>query len=508
LLLASFVLVSLATRWLSLVVHVLDVDESAHIVGSWEMMRGGLLYTDFVDNKPPLLYVCYALAQRLFGRSLIGVHVFTAAIVVPLTAFAVSAFHRHGRRGMVAAAVFLAYGTAFLAHDMLASNAEILMLLPASWALVAASTTDRAGRLRAQFAAGALLGVAFLVKYQAVAWLPAVAFATAVPARPEWSVRRASSRVAMLCLAFALPLLATWAWFHARGGSSALLYWTLFNNLSYAASPIGWLEASGRVAGYLLPFLVVTGPLWWAAWRSRVLEPDDCRRTLVAGTALLSLGAATIGFRFFPHYFIQLYVPLALASAPWLEAQLWPTPTRAGRAVVAWSLFMLIGFGVANAMLYLGPRHVYQETRPVYRQAADRLRADRCIEGATLFVWGYAPSFYYYSGLPPASRFAVLAQGGLTAYVPGNRGGSGENAKSGSRIVPQRWNELLDDLERRRATYILDTSPAGIYGWNRFPMVDYPRLLDYVTQHYEAIDEVGRVVIFRRIGCGPGSQTP
>ena len=49
---ALFVLASLLTRWLSLVVEVLDVDETAHAVGSWVLLDGGRLYTDFVDNKP------------------------------------------------------------------------------------------------------------------------------------------------------------------------------------------------------------------------------------------------------------------------------------------------------------------------------------------------------------------------------------------------------------------------------------------------------------------------
>ncbi len=50
---AMFVAVSLLTRWLTLIVGVIDIDESAHIVGGWEIDRGRLLYRDFVDNKPP-----------------------------------------------------------------------------------------------------------------------------------------------------------------------------------------------------------------------------------------------------------------------------------------------------------------------------------------------------------------------------------------------------------------------------------------------------------------------
>ena len=42
-------------------------------MGSWVLLDGGRLYTDFVDNKPPLLYAYYALAQLLLGRGLFAV---------------------------------------------------------------------------------------------------------------------------------------------------------------------------------------------------------------------------------------------------------------------------------------------------------------------------------------------------------------------------------------------------------------------------------------------------
>ena len=117
---ALFVLVSLLTRWLSLVVEVLDMDEAAHAVGSWVLLDGGRLYTDFVDNKPPLLYGYYALAQLLLGRGLLPVHAVTAVVTVPLVALAASASFRHDRRGVAAGLLWLVYGASFLAHDMLA----------------------------------------------------------------------------------------------------------------------------------------------------------------------------------------------------------------------------------------------------------------------------------------------------------------------------------------------------------------------------------------------------
>ena len=123
--LPAFVAAAVLTRWLSLVVDVLDSDEAAHVVGSWVWMDGGRLYTDFIDNKPPLLYAYYALAQLLLGKGLFAVHLFTAVVTVPLTALAASAFFGRDRRGLAAAALSLVYGSSFLAHDMLAVNAEL-----------------------------------------------------------------------------------------------------------------------------------------------------------------------------------------------------------------------------------------------------------------------------------------------------------------------------------------------------------------------------------------------
>jgi hypothetical protein len=192
-----FVVLSLATRWLSLVIDVIDLDESAHIVGSWEMMRGRLLYAQFVDNKPPLLYEYYALAQVLSGRGLFAVHLLTVLVTVPLTAYAVSAFFGHRREGLVAGVVFLLYSAAFIGHDMLSANTEILMLLPATWA-VALLRDERDATIPWRVAgAGALIAVACLFRYQAATWALAFAAGIVIAGRTSESpvrLRRPSSR--------------------------------------------------------------------------------------------------------------------------------------------------------------------------------------------------------------------------------------------------------------------------------------------------------------------------
>ncbi len=504
-----WVVIAGITRWLAFFVPVLDIDETAHIVGSWELLRGGLLYTDFVDNKPPLVYAYYAAAQWLAGPTLIGVRAVTTLVVVPLTAHAVSAWFGHTRRGIVAATAFLLYSSAFLAHDMLSANAEILMVLPGAWALALVNTEAKATVAWRAALAGVLLGLACLFKHQIAMWLPAVMLVTAWAAWRRGALPRAGLIAGAVAAGWSLPLVATWSWFRAHGGEQAMVYWLVTSNLGYAANPIRLGEAGERALANLLPFVIVTAPLWWAAWQGRRSDEPDYRRALAVTVLAASVPPVFVGLRFFPHYFIQLYVPLALAAAPALEAWVTTRPRlRAGPIVVAWTTAVVSVAMLMNAVLYFGDHRIYQETDPVYRRVAERLCIERCDAGATLFVWGYGPPFYYESRLRPATRFVVMVQSRLTPYVPGNRGSQRRLRDADSTvIVPEHWDWLMADLERHRATYILDAAPSRLYGWHAFPIDDYPRLRDYLKRHYALLDTIGGVRVYRRSDAGRRDTT-
>jgi len=496
--LAALILLSLATRWLSLAVDVVDLDETCHIVGSWQLMRGGLLYTDFVDNKPPLLYAYYAVAQALGGRGLFAVHLLTALCVVPLTALAVSACYRTRRTGMIAALTFLLYSAAFIGHDMLATNAEILMVLPASWAIVLMRDEDWTADLWRAVAAGLLLGTAVLFKLQIATWIVAPLVVLLRPGAVRARRERLCAAGALIAAAI-VPGLCALLYFWVRGGLGAFVYWAGPHNLWYADNPMTLVEAARRFGGTAIPFLLVTSPLWVGWWRGYSLpQPRHCQ-VLVTALVVASVPPVLLGFRFFPHYFIQFYVPLSLASAPWLEQQLAPI-TRAGRVVIAWTATVVVGFAFANALLYFGPFHVHRERDPVFRAVAQRLVSDPCARGGSVFVWGWAPMIYYFAGLSPASRFVAMAQAQLTGYLPGNLSNNRGETPAG-REVPEHWDWLMQDLDRSHVTFIVDTAPANVFRWGKYPISRYPRLRQYLEAHFDPASTVGGIVIYRRRDC-------
>ena len=496
-----YVATSLASRGFLLGVDILDVDEAMHIVGSWELLRGRHLYVGFVDNKPPLLYLYYAFAQLLLGRGMLAIHLLSVLVTIPLTALGISAFFGHDRRGALAGLAFLVFGASYLAHDMHSVNCEMLMLLPATWAVAVLADEARARRLAWLFLSGGLLGIAMLFKQQALAWFPALGLAAVL------ANRRAPRTVPLALLALiaglALPLVATGAIFVALGDSQAFLYWTVFYNFSYAQQPMELAEICQRIAKYFLPFLAATVGLWVLALRSRSRLPRY-QWALVMGVLVCTFPIVLVGFRMYPHYFVPLYTPLALGAGPVLAALSTSPASRWAKLTLAYALASWLCFSVANGILYLsGHEFPWEEHNPVYRKVADVLHADACREDASMFTWGPGAMFVYPADLALASRFAG-PYATICGYVPGNWAIRSGRVKASDVIRTDHWEQLMGDLERSHATYILDGSHT-FRNWKAFPVEDFPRMMDYLRAHYDVVDTVGTVRIFRRRGCKPAT---
>src|SRR5262249_45038565 len=113
------------------------------------------------------------------------------------------------------------------------------------------------------------------------------------------------------------------------------------------------------------------------------------------------------GWRFFPRYFFQILPALALLGARGIR--LLPVRARAGLIGLA-LLVPLVRFGPRYFLLArdlaTGREHDWMDVAMDRdtREAAATGRASAG-PGDTLFVWGFRPELYIYTGLPAASRF-------------------------------------------------------------------------------------------------------
>jgi dolichyl-phosphate-mannose-protein mannosyltransferase len=474
---------------------IINVDESSYMVGAWELIHGHLPYAGFADNKPPLIYVYYALTQ-LIGHGMWVVRLVTTLVTVPLTALAVSWFYRHDRRGFAAALAYLVFSASYDAGEMLAVNCEVVMMLPLAWA-VAMMRDDGELTQRRLLTVGILLGVAALVKYQAVLWIPPVVGAIWIAyRRRRW--KGLTAALTPLAAGVLLPIAVTVSVFAVAGAMEGFLYWNVTHNIGYVLNPTSAGEAVARGARQLIPFLAVTATLWIGVARSLITERSRYWRVLVGGLIAASFAAGAIGLRFYPHYFVQLYVPLAVGAAPWL-VDLFTLPLRSPAFLAAGYAFVVfVVFTMTNTMRFVVSKPTLNVTST---RVAARLRGDSCYANASMFVWGSAPVFYFHSELPLASRF-FFPEFPLVPLYAGNRRSTERRARP---IVRDRrgrhWRWLMADLRNSQPTYILDTSPANLKMWEYFPLHDYPQLERFVRRRYEPLASIDGVQIYRRRDC-------
>src|SRR5260370_25861525 len=198
LLVLIFVVVAFAVHVPMLSKRVWNSDEAYAATQAQVLNRGGRLYVDPVDRKPPVLPYLYAATFWATGADdLVPVRglAVLADVVTPLL-LAAEARRRWGRdrAGLIAGLLFLGASAAFYATDFQTANFEVFMLptMVAGFVLAARSRP---------LASGVAIGVSTLTKQTAAATLLPVAWL--VGRSPRWGRAR---RVRLVALGFVAPL--------------------------------------------------------------------------------------------------------------------------------------------------------------------------------------------------------------------------------------------------------------------------------------------------------------
>jgi hypothetical protein len=203
--------------------------------------------------------------------------------------------------------------------------------------------------------------------------------------------------------------------------------------------------------------------------------------------------AVTAGGRFFGHYFHLILPPLCLLAAPGF-CRLWRAGWSRRAPVIALcalpALFFLV---LATAGRPLAA--ALDEREPPYEDVAARIAALTAPDDR-IFVWGHSPQLYVLARRPMGTRFCT--GNFVTGESPGTPTETGVwNADANQ--MPEAWEMLFDDLERRRPALLVDAAAAGWDGYDKFPIARYPRLRAYVDAHYRQVDVRAGVVLYRRL---------
>jgi hypothetical protein len=504
----------------------MGLDQGVYSYVGQRVVAGDLPYRDVWDHKPPGLHVAYAAMWRLWpDEAVVPLADLLLAMAVALLLLRLAPhFARSRLAGPLAAALFLLLGNPVFARFggvRVRAQAEtfIAALVTASIyvALRAAGEPGRAisaKRHAMLILAGALVGVAALMKYQAaifvvVPWA-AVAWAgpTGGPARSR--VRASLESGASLLIGLLMPLVAVIATYAANGALVSLWNATVRFNLNYAGETFADRWAMLRFLFWFPMRQARVDGLWLVggvgalalAWQS-IRHP---RRLLVIGwIAVACLSIAMNGSRGLPQYFIQASPALALAAGIsaaeavdrrglWFALGLLLVGTWAVARVVSvpgaveatsWDTSRLLGrTDKAVYVAKFAGRPGDKYSPPDAYDLAARLRA-KTSPGDTVYVFGFSAAAYVYSERRSASRLFFIAP--VVADVARDWPGYGPHA-------------LLADLVANRPAVIAlqrddaGSGPLDSRGW----FLAHSDLADWLRQNYAATDPLNRFELWER----------
>lgn len=442
-------------------VGVLWAEETLPLASARQMLHGQMLYRDIWFDKPPLVAAPYLLWAARDGW-LLRV---AGSLYILLACWLAYRFARElwSPREAYWAAGLLAF---FLTFDF---PSAVVPLASDLWLVAPHLGAVWLAWKRRPFWSGVLLGIAFLTSPKALLIVPVCVIWN--PAGMLWMAGGflAVNGAAAASLAMTGAIGSYWdqVWRWGR---------------LYAAAPFGedslrnglvrTLDWAGFHAALLAAAL-------WFFWRS---GSDDKQPRPIHWAAWCGFSVAGViaGWRFFPRYYFLLLPVLVLAAARGF--------TLLGRKSIWVALLLvipLVRFGPRYVRLASGDTGWADTAMDHDSRAAAALVRPLAHSGDTLFVWGFRPELYVYTGLPAATRF--LDSQPLTG-VPADR-----HLTESTPVETAAPREHRAELTRSSPTFIVDG--LGLYN-PQLAIGTYPDLRAWLA-HYRVVARSGQSVIYQ-----------
>ncbi len=293
-------------------------DHAIFFFGGKTLVDGGMLYHNFVDIKPPLIYELFACIQFLLGSSELSLRLFDIVWQSCTLASLVFLLHRCGVPRIAVQIAPVIYALGYTASNFTSTlQCETLAALPLVWMLYLYIRHPE--RAWSWLAMGVLYGFILHLKYTfGVVVLPFLLVDIAVR-RPAFA--KTAGRYLLLAVGFALctaavyaPLLASGAWWdylivvdfvrtyatlHSSGGGGIA---TMAQALAlYFANKFSLVYTACATVG-IIAFLR----------RRKLLQPDmRLLYTLLLWESAFLLLSVVVERKFLPYHFSRMHIALA-----------------------------------------------------------------------------------------------------------------------------------------------------------------------------------------------------
>jgi 4-amino-4-deoxy-L-arabinose transferase-like glycosyltransferase len=414
--LISVVLVTSAIR-IRLLSVPLERDEGEYAYAGQLILQGIPPYTLAYNMKMPGIYAIYAGILFVFGQTQTGIHlgllVFNLAAIVLIYFLAKRLFGQIAACATAASYAILSVGAKV---QGVFANSEHFLLVPALGGLLLILMFTENRKLNFLLYSGLLLGVSFIVKQFAIAFiLFGFFFLIYDELRKKNRVTSILRNIVLFLFCVAAPFLLTCLLFWMLGIFDKFWFWTVQYSREYVTQR-SLAESLPGLKMVFRPIVFSTILIWVCALVGFVclFTKKEYRTRSIFMVAFLFFSVLSVvpGFFFRPHYFVLMLPAIALLFGI-LFAGLWNQSSGKAAAVfIAAIVFLFSLFQQRTFFFRLTPlqaaRQVYGlNPFPEALQIAKYI-SDNSLYFETVAIIGSEPEIYFYSRRHSATGYIYM----------------------------------------------------------------------------------------------------
>lgn len=465
-------------------------DEGIYLALGQAMQRGAVLYRDIWDNKPPLLYLIYAIIPTLLWAKI------TAAACVLAT---VTMVYKFTKKYWAAVTTGILLSLPFPLLEGAIANAELYFTLPII--IAAYFLWSNKHNLTTTLGIGLCFTMAFFLKVPTVFDFLGMFLAVSVSHFFEVShlnlrttKKFISDQVKFylpIFLPFFIILCLTLGYFYTNQALSDFLTASFSQNASYVAVGTGPLSKLSNPlfikAGLLCLALL---PLVFLFAKKKISK----ELLFLASWFGFSLYGSLLSNRPYPHYLLQIVPPaIILLNYLFLHLKKYWAILILVAAILGQSLFFFsqpqILFDLlarqktnyySNFFDYISERTTtedylnYFDNRTSNNYELANYLATRTRPQEPIFVWGDNAFVYVLSDRPPATKFIQAHH--LTT------------------ISPKNFDLIIERLQKYQPKFIIVSRPAHFA---------FPKLEEFIRQNYRFNEKFQDLFVYRSLSKNP-----
>jgi len=396
-------------------------DEGIYEVIGKAISQGRILYLQIWDNKPPLLYVTYAIFQGdQFGAKMLSL-LFGLGAVITLFFLAKKLF-KEIIPTVIATGIFtILLGLPFLEGNI--ANAENFMLFPIILAgYICFTHAEKTAKDKPLLLAGLLLGVAFLYKIVAIFDLAAMMTFLCLYYLPEKNILDFKKylslmvvKIGLLVGGFLIPFILSCVYFLSNGGLHAYFQAIFFSTVGY----VGYNNVFIIPQGLLIAKLIILAIAILALLRIKRMLHSPL--LFILTWSAFSLFNSFFSQRPYTHYLLVLIPTFSLIVGSIFYhkgLQKLSFITACAVAIIGlyffnhWSVTKTVGF-YTNFSHFVSGKKTLQEYQNFFdRRAPVDYEISKYINthkkaGENIYVWGNSAQLYVMTDTIPPGRFTV-----------------------------------------------------------------------------------------------------